>query len=937
MAAARTALIVAAWLLGAPALLVAVAGSPVPSAAPSAGQVRAWLDDPLNPVYQQQTAIVLAWSVWALITLAVLAVLTAQLRWRLRTAHRPAIVSRLPAPAQSLAAALLGTAVVATAASPLLTPPAAAVAAAPHLHDPGDPSGAAPTAAGPGTDTRQQPPASVTTAAATGSNGPSGAEATGGTCVVVRGDTLWDLAAEHLGDPLRWPQIYHLNRGHVQANGHALTDPDEIDVGWILTLPAHQPTGPAPATSPPAAPAQPSLHPPGASTSPSPTTAPSHATDDGVSPPPSQPAGGTTPTPAASPDTPGPDPTHRGTPTSAPSASTTDGVDLPGGWITLGLAGGLLAAATMVWRRRRHRYRPTPLTHTVLDDADLLPPLAAMTRLRTRTRRIPPPDNAPSAAAPTVREYQAATVKPALPPPGPTGTDLAGCAALPLATGMGLAGDGALDAARGLLVATLASGSPDDPDAQGRALLPAATLATLLGASATGLGTLARLTVTTTDAEAITRLEEEIIRRSRLLAEAHAADVSALRDTDVHAEPLPQLLLIIAAPGPAWTSRLSTAIGLGRSVDIGAAVIGDWPAGTVVTVAADGTTDHPDIPRLSVLDTPAATEILAVLREAHDDTPPAAPADHRGPAQPRPAAVHQPPPAAAPDQDPAASTATPHTAAAAGRLPVALQVLGTPAVLGPDGQPSPGIRSKALELLVYLAVNRDGADLSDIMEALYPDASLRRAGERLSTAVADLRKHIRHAAGTPPAGTPRLEPVPNTGSRYHLDPGLVHVDWWTLHDHYQAAAAAPDDQQRLAHLTTALNAATGGLADGHDYDWIDTDRETVRRHRITLHTHAAALLAATDPHRCWHLLEHACQIDPLADELARTTMRAAATLGDTDAIRHRLTTLRRALADHDLDMSEETEALARQLLHHRQPPHPHEQGAPAGAPAPPHR
>lgn len=57
------------------------------------------------------------------------------------------------------------------------------------------------------------------------------------TVVVERGDTLWDLADEHLGDPFRWPYIYQRNRGKPQPDGRQLTDPDLIHPGWLLHLP----------------------------------------------------------------------------------------------------------------------------------------------------------------------------------------------------------------------------------------------------------------------------------------------------------------------------------------------------------------------------------------------------------------------------------------------------------------------------------------------------------------------------------------------------------------------------------------------------------------------------------------------------------------------------------------------------------------------------
>jgi len=58
----------------------------------------------------------------------------------------------------------------------------------------------------------------------------------GGTVVVKPGDTLRKIAMEHLGDENRWPEIYEINKGVVQADGRALTDPDLIRIGWVLQI-----------------------------------------------------------------------------------------------------------------------------------------------------------------------------------------------------------------------------------------------------------------------------------------------------------------------------------------------------------------------------------------------------------------------------------------------------------------------------------------------------------------------------------------------------------------------------------------------------------------------------------------------------------------------------------------------------------------------------
>ena len=59
------------------------------------------------------------------------------------------------------------------------------------------------------------------------------------TGVIVRaGDTLRKIAMTHLGDENRWPEIFALNEGQVQADGRSLTNPDLIHIGWVLKVPA---------------------------------------------------------------------------------------------------------------------------------------------------------------------------------------------------------------------------------------------------------------------------------------------------------------------------------------------------------------------------------------------------------------------------------------------------------------------------------------------------------------------------------------------------------------------------------------------------------------------------------------------------------------------------------------------------------------------------
>ena len=58
------------------------------------------------------------------------------------------------------------------------------------------------------------------------------------TVTVMRGDSLWRLAARHLGSGARWQEIFDLNRGTPQADGRSLSNPNFIQIGWVLELPA---------------------------------------------------------------------------------------------------------------------------------------------------------------------------------------------------------------------------------------------------------------------------------------------------------------------------------------------------------------------------------------------------------------------------------------------------------------------------------------------------------------------------------------------------------------------------------------------------------------------------------------------------------------------------------------------------------------------------
>lgn len=163
---------------------------------------------------------------------------------------------------------------------------------------------------------------------------------------------------------------------------------------------------------------------------------------------------------------------------------------------------------------------------------------------------------------------------------------------------------------------------------------------------------------------------------------------------------------------------------------------------------------------------------------------------------------------------------------------VQVRVLGTPVILDADASPVRGLRTKSLELLVYLSLHRGGAPQAAIVAAIWPDVTPERAAQRLSTCLANLRNIIRQVReATDPHGADgdRVEPVVNAAGHYRLDPAIVTVDWWQTADAYAHAAQTATDPSDQAERWYEIGAALDSLAEDNDYPWIDAQREHVRQ------------------------------------------------------------------------------------------------------------
>ncbi|WP_028047615.1 LysM peptidoglycan-binding domain-containing protein [Cellulomonas sp. URHE0023] len=227
-----------AFVVGAPVALVALAPLYLPDDLPRWNQIGTALTSPDDGSLLLATLALIGWVAWAAFTTSVVVEVIAGLR-RVSTPSIPLLGSAQWAAARLIASAGILLAVSSTVANP--TPAAAAtVTATPAA---ADPPAAAPQAArhaaAPAPTAPQTPPA---------------ATAPLPTVVVQRGDTLWDIAEQHLGDGTRFSEISTLNLDRIQPDGLALNDSHWIYPGWTLLLPAD-----AAGLAPPPIPSDPSV------------------------------------------------------------------------------------------------------------------------------------------------------------------------------------------------------------------------------------------------------------------------------------------------------------------------------------------------------------------------------------------------------------------------------------------------------------------------------------------------------------------------------------------------------------------------------------------------------------------------------------------------------------------------------------------------------
>ena len=232
-----------AVVVGVPLALVALLGNPLPATAPS----RAWLDAELTASSVLDVLAVVLWGVWLHFVVCVVAEFRAWARGGIRSrvplgSGNQLLARRLVAAVLLLSAGAVWVPGTATAVGAVLdTATVSSSTSAPAgsglSRSAGVESGGARTAVA--TATAAPAPDAGWRAASAGDPGSAAPVA-----YLVQPphgrhhDCLWDIAERTLGDPLRYQEIFELNRDRVQPDGSRLVDADLIRPGWTLLLPA---------------------------------------------------------------------------------------------------------------------------------------------------------------------------------------------------------------------------------------------------------------------------------------------------------------------------------------------------------------------------------------------------------------------------------------------------------------------------------------------------------------------------------------------------------------------------------------------------------------------------------------------------------------------------------------------------------------------------
>jgi DNA-binding SARP family transcriptional activator len=222
-----------------------------------------------------------------------------------------------------------------------------------------------------------------------------------------------------------------------------------------------------------------------------------------------------------------------------------------------------------------------------------------------------------------------------------------------------------------------------------------------------------------------------------------------------------------------------------------------------------------------------------------------------------------------------------------------------------------GLRARALELIAFLALRREGAQRDEILEELWPGEDPQRSRHRLYQAVRDARRLLGDG-------------VASERDRYWLDRTQVRVDIDDLEELLNEACKVSSSDERQAGenersaelLEKALNLFRAEPLSGCDYAWSGSEIRRLRgTHAALLEFVGRARLRRGDARDALEAAEHGLTVDVLNEGLWRLALEAEGALGLREAVAGRYEMLRRVLDERlGLEPDRETRALYRQLL-----------------------
>nr|WP_272492898.1 BTAD domain-containing putative transcriptional regulator [Streptomyces noursei] len=733
---------------------------------------------------------------------------------------------------------------------------------------------------------------------------------------VVEGDTLWDIANAHLGDGLKWPRIYALNKDRVQHDGDRLNDPDSLRAGWRLTLPLSPHHAALRATIPTPEHPKPDAAPEASS---APTASPTQQTLN-RSPAPDQQAKDR----------------HR-LPTSRQADNIADrSAQVAPGPAAIGIgeasligittAAGLLAARRYWYVHQRRRREPQAAVPAL---SPLVEKAAQAAQAATQPRQQPGPEVLIVRRTPPQppRTADSVTI-------GVSGNTEVPVDVLATAGGCTWNGPGAEGAARALLTGILTAAERQRPNPPHTKVVVPQDLADRLLPGLPPQFT--ALTQSPDTADAVHLAEQHLVAHARI---QHDRDTPAPGPAaaDCADETDPGSLVLMVSPGAAHIGQVQAVAARSRPgvltvLTLGAPLTGaeHWH------IAADGTAtgsgprfQHPGRLELFHLTPDAGREMTEVLLGAHGQRPhlrvfPDQQSSSRE-GQSQSASTEEPEPEPAPTEP----TPTEPLPAALGPAPtshprqvrpVRLHVLG-PITLYARGHEDPigtNLRPEVHEFLALLAAHPTGLLTSDIADKLHLEPGTEQ------NALKNLRRAVRRALRTA-TGITAQEFIVRQGELHKLHPELVETDLADFARILKKAFSTNEDSSCdvVAAAREALGHYRGPFAQGADHLWADA----IREHLTTLATDAALRLAHQAEHAeagpqqrdaVLTLLERLSALHPDHERLTQYAIRLYQAAGRHDAARHTYTRLERHLAELGLEPDPATKSLVTPRAHSRQ-------------------